>query len=76
MLCRTQSRDGSESHSDHSHLFSPLKVGVLTFKNRLIATPGSRALDHQSTIAFYVHKAQRGATCVTLGERGRSRSSC
>jgi 2,4-dienoyl-CoA reductase-like NADH-dependent reductase (Old Yellow Enzyme family) len=54
------------------HLLGLLKVGRLTFKNRIIATPGSPALDCQSTIAFYENNARGGATCVTPGEHAVS----
>jgi 2,4-dienoyl-CoA reductase-like NADH-dependent reductase (Old Yellow Enzyme family)/thioredoxin reductase len=55
-------------NTNYPHLFSPLKVGTVTFRNRILSTPGSPALDYQSSIAFYENKARGGAACVTFGE--------
>jgi len=58
----------------HPHLFSPLKVGPLTFKNRIEAAPTSLAeLSPDSyltreNIAYYRLKAKGGAAVVTIGE--------
>ncbi|HWQ78795.1 MAG TPA: FAD-dependent oxidoreductase [Anaerovoracaceae bacterium] len=56
-------------NNNYPHLFSPLKVGKLTFRNRIIATPGSPTSELQDQIAFYENKAKGGAACVTLGEQ-------
>ena len=58
------------------HLFSPIKVGSLTLKSRLIASPISlfdleRAKEHRHTISdffFYKLRAAGGASIVTLGD--------
>jgi 2,4-dienoyl-CoA reductase-like NADH-dependent reductase (Old Yellow Enzyme family)/thioredoxin reductase len=58
----------------YSHLFSPLKVGPLTFKNRIEAAPVSLAeLSREGyltreNIAYYRLKAKGGAAVVTIGE--------
>ena len=58
----------------YPHLFSPLKVGALTFKNRIEAAPTSLAeLSPNSyltrdNIAYYKLKAKGGAAVVTIGE--------
>jgi 2,4-dienoyl-CoA reductase-like NADH-dependent reductase (Old Yellow Enzyme family)/thioredoxin reductase len=52
----------------YPHLFSPLKVGKVTFKNRIFSTPNGSVSDYQSQIAFFENKARGGAACVTLGE--------
>lgn len=56
------------------HLFSPLKIGPLTLKNRIEAAPTSLAelspdsyLTRES-IAYYRLKAKGGAAIVTIGE--------
>ncbi len=55
-------------NNNYPHLFSPLKVGKLTFRNRIFSTPNSTLSDYQSQIAFFENKARGGAACVTLGE--------
>lgn len=56
------------------HLFSPLKVGPLTFKNRIEAAPTSLAelspdgYLTRENIAYYKLKAKGGAAVVTIGE--------
>jgi flavanone/flavanol-cleaving reductase len=58
----------------YPHLFSPLRVGPLTLKNRIEAAPTSLAeLSPQGyltreNIAFYKLKAKGGAAVVTIGE--------
>jgi 2,4-dienoyl-CoA reductase-like NADH-dependent reductase (Old Yellow Enzyme family)/thioredoxin reductase len=58
----------------YPHLFSPLKVGPLTFKNRIESAPTSLAeLSPQGyltreNIAYYKLKAKGGAAVVTIGE--------
>lgn len=58
----------------YKHLFSPIKVGPLTFKNRISSAPTSVAalaadctLTHDN-IAYYRLRAKGGAGQVTLGE--------
>ena len=59
---------------DYPHVFSPIKIGNLTLKNRIFAAPTSInwiAVDGQltlDTIAFYEMKAKGGAAVVTMGE--------
>ncbi len=58
----------------YSKLFTPIKIGNLTLKNRIFASPTSLnwlAVDGNltpETIAFYEMKAMGGAAVVTLGE--------
>lgn len=58
----------------YPHLFSPIKVGSLLFKNRIIAAPTSmQSLTPEGhltddNIAYYELKAKGGAAVVTLGE--------
>ena len=56
-------------NNNYPRLFSPLKVGKLTFRNRIFSTPNSTLSDYQSQIAFFENKAKGGAACVTLGEQ-------
>jgi 2,4-dienoyl-CoA reductase-like NADH-dependent reductase (Old Yellow Enzyme family)/thioredoxin reductase len=55
-------------------LFSPIKIGQLTFKNRIVSAPTSLAElspeGHltRDNIAYYKLKAQGGAAGVTVGE--------
>lgn len=61
---------------NYPHLFSPIKVGKLTLKSRLIASPISlfdleSAEEHRHTISdlfFYKLRAAGGAAIVTLGD--------
>ncbi len=56
------------------HLFSPLKLGPLTLKNRIEAAPTSLAelspegYLTRDNIAYYRLKARGGAAIVTIGE--------
>ncbi len=58
----------------YPHLFSPLKVGPLIFKNRIQAAPTSLAelsaegYLTRENIAYYRLKAKGGAAVVTIGE--------
>lgn len=58
----------------YPHLFSPLKVGSLTFKNRIESAPTSLAelsaegYLTRDNIAYYKLKAKGGAAVVTVGE--------
>ncbi len=60
--------------SKFPHLFSPLKVGPLTLKNRIEAAPVSQAelspngYLTRENIAYYRLKAKGGAAVVTVGE--------
>lgn len=56
-------------NNNYPHLFSPIKVGKLTFRNRIIATPGAPGSDIPEMITFFENKAKGGAACVTLGEQ-------
>jgi 2,4-dienoyl-CoA reductase-like NADH-dependent reductase (Old Yellow Enzyme family)/thioredoxin reductase len=55
-------------NNNYPHLFSPLRVGKVTFKNRIFSTPNSSHSDYQSQIAMYETRARGGAACVSLGE--------
>ena len=56
------------------HLFAPLKVGSVIFRNRIFSAPnGCQYLDYGNVpsaagAAFYERKAMGGAAAVTLGE--------
>jgi 2,4-dienoyl-CoA reductase-like NADH-dependent reductase (Old Yellow Enzyme family)/thioredoxin reductase len=58
----------------YPHLFSTIKIGPLTFKNRIVSAPTSVAeLSPEcnltrDNIAYYKLKAQGGAAVVTIGE--------
>lgn len=58
----------------YPHLFSPIKIGPLTFKNRIQAAPTSIAEISpechltRDNIAYYKLKAKGGAAVVTVGE--------
>jgi len=59
---------------NYPRLFSPLKVGSLTLKNRIEAAPTSLAelsaegYLTRDNIAYYKLKAKGGAAIVTIGE--------
>ncbi|MBR6259560.1 MAG: FAD-dependent oxidoreductase [Oscillospiraceae bacterium] len=56
------------------NLYSPLKIGTLTLRNRIVAAPSSQAdLETDGTladrnIAYYARKARGGASLVTVGD--------
>ena len=58
----------------YPHLFSPIKIGPLTLKNRIVSAPTSLAeLSSEGhltreNIAYYRLKARGGAALVTVGE--------
>jgi 2,4-dienoyl-CoA reductase-like NADH-dependent reductase (Old Yellow Enzyme family)/NADPH-dependent 2,4-dienoyl-CoA reductase/sulfur reductase-like enzyme len=58
----------------YPNLFSPIKIGPLTFKNRIVSAPTSLAeLSPEGSltkdnIAYYKLKARGGAAAVTVGE--------
>ena len=58
----------------YPHLFSPIKIGPLTLKNRIVSAPTSlaelSAEGHltRDNIAYYKLKARGGAAVVTVGE--------
>ncbi len=58
----------------YAHLLQPLKVGPLTFKNRMISSPtslpelGANGKLTPLNIAYYEQRAKGGAACVTVGE--------
>jgi len=61
-------------NSKYPNLFSPIKIGTLIFKNRIVSAPTSLAeLSPEShltrdNIAYYKLKARGGAAVVTVGE--------
>lgn len=52
----------------YPRLFSPIRIGKVTFKNRIFSTPNASASDMHSQILFFENKAKGGAAQVTLGE--------
>lgn len=56
------------------NLYSPLKLGTLTLKNRIIASPSSQGdVENDGTlslhnIAYYARKAKGGTSLVTVGD--------
>ena len=56
------------------HLFQPLRIGNVTLKNRIVASPSSQGdVNHDGTlnehnIAYYARKARGGAALVTVGD--------
>ena len=58
----------------YPHLFSPLKVGNITLRNRIIGAPtgylhmDAEGLPTQAAVAYYELKARGGAAVVTVGE--------
>ncbi|MCB6992554.1 FAD-dependent oxidoreductase [bacterium 210820-DFI.6.37] len=55
-------------NNNYPHLFSPLKVGKLTFRNRIVSTPNNTLTDLHDRITFFENKARGGAAVVTVGE--------
>lgn len=61
-------------HALYPSLYSPIKIGKVTLKNRIISAPSSQAdLNPDSTlsrynIAYYARKAKGGAAMVTIGD--------
>ncbi len=61
-------------HPKYPHLFSPIKIGPLTLKNRIVAAPGSQNdIEPDGTLtkyncAYYARKAQGGVSLVALGD--------
>ena len=70
----------------YPHLFEPLQVGKIRFRNRIWTAPTAQAMHfitpegyiRPESIAHFRNRALGGAACVTLGEaavdqdRGRS----
>ena len=58
----------------YPHLFQPLKVGNILFKNRILLSPTMMSqfdkggYPNQQTISYYEGKAKGGAALVTIGE--------
>ena len=58
----------------YPHLFQPMRVGDLTFKNRILLSPTMMSqfdkggYPNQQTISYYEGKARGGAALVTIGE--------
>ena len=56
------------------HLYQPLKLGTLTLRNRIVASPSSQGdIENDGTlglhnIAYYARKAKGGAALVTVGD--------
>jgi 2,4-dienoyl-CoA reductase-like NADH-dependent reductase (Old Yellow Enzyme family)/thioredoxin reductase len=61
-------------HSQFPHLYEPIKIGAVTLKNRIVASPSSQGdVDNDGTlskynIAYYGRKAKGGAALVTVGD--------
>ena len=55
----------------YPHLFTPIRIGALTFRNRIAASPigydARRVSDHTAG-DFYGNKARGGAAAVTIGQ--------
>ena len=62
------------SNCKYPHLFSPITVGNVLFKNRIISAPTSypdlsaQNWPDNKGAAFFIEKAKGGVGCVTLGE--------
>ena len=60
--------------NSYPHLFSPIKVGGLTLKNRIEAPPTSfmdaspEGMMQDKTLDFYRMRARGGTALITLGE--------
>lgn len=54
--------------NEYPHLFSPIRIGNVTFRNRIFATPITTLSDVQSQMFFFEKKARGGAAQVTLAE--------
>jgi 2,4-dienoyl-CoA reductase-like NADH-dependent reductase (Old Yellow Enzyme family)/thioredoxin reductase len=58
----------------YPNLFSPIKIGNVTLKNRIISAPSSQAdINRDGTlnpynIAYYARKAKGGCSLVTIGD--------
>ena len=61
-------------HPQFPNLYSPIQIGSLTLKNRIIASPSSQGdIEDNGTlgkhnIAYYARKAKGGASLVTVGD--------
>ncbi|MBP2654590.1 MAG: NADH:flavin oxidoreductase, Old Yellow Enzyme family, partial [Firmicutes bacterium] len=58
----------------YPHIFSPLKIGNVTFKNRIFSAPATAHLlqaqeeyPTEPVIAYYSNKAKGGSACITFG---------
>ena len=56
----------------YPHIFQPIRVGDVVFKNRIWAAPASVHLlygreeyPNEAVMAYYFEKARGGAACVT-----------
>ncbi len=61
-------------HHKYPHIFSPLKIGNVTFKNRIFSAPATAHLlqaqeeyPTPTTIAYYANKAKGGTASITVG---------
>ncbi len=54
--------------NNYPHLFSPIRIRNVTFRNRIFATPITTLSDLQSQVAFFENKARGGAAQVSLAE--------
>ena len=52
----------------YPHLFSPLRIKKITFRNRIFSTPNPSLSDLQSQIMYFEKKAIGGAAQVSLAE--------
>ena len=50
----------------YPHLFSPLRIKKITFRNRIFSTPNTSLSDLQSQIMYFEKKAIGGAAQVSL----------
>ena len=61
-------------HPQFPSLYSPIRIGSLTLKNRIISAPTSQGdVERDGTlgkhnIAYYARKAKGGAALVTIGD--------
>ena len=61
-------------NENYPHLFSPLRIGGVTLKNRIVSAPTSQAdinadgTLHERNIDYFARKARGGAAVVTVGD--------
>ena len=59
-------------HKKYPHIFSPIKIGNVIFKNRIWSAPagvhllyGEENYPSEAAVAYYARKAAGGAACIT-----------
>ncbi|MBP2644005.1 MAG: NADH:flavin oxidoreductase, Old Yellow Enzyme family [Firmicutes bacterium] len=64
----------------YPHMFTPIKIGNVMFKNRIFTAPATAHLlqaqeeyPTEPVIAYYSHKAKGGSACVTFGAQNMDR---